>query len=72
LPPDISVVLHHTGFVLNNIKILDYASSIYKLCEVKDIVDIVDNENKMVDHPLVPDEVKSYMARHNVNIHHIK
>ena len=38
------------NIVLNNIKILDYTSSIYELCEVKDIVDIVDNENKMVDH----------------------
>jgi hypothetical protein len=41
------------NIVLNNIKILDYVSSIYKLCEVKDIVDIVDivdNENKMINH----------------------
>ena len=38
------------NIVLNNIKILDYYSSIYELCKVKDIVDIVDNENKMVDH----------------------
>ena len=38
------------NIVLNNIKILDYYSSIYELCEVKDIVDIADNENKMVDH----------------------
>jgi hypothetical protein len=32
--------------VLNNRKLLDYASSIYKLCEVKDLAK---NENKMVD-----------------------
>lgn len=38
------------NIVLNNIKILDYYSSIYELCKVKDIVDIVDNENKMVDY----------------------
>jgi len=38
------------NIVLNNIKILDYYSTIYELCEVKDIVDIADNENKMVDH----------------------
>ena len=35
------------NIVLNNIKILDYYSSIYELCEVKDVVE---NENKMVDH----------------------
>jgi len=35
------------NIVLNNIKILDYASSIYKICEIKDLVD---NENKMVDY----------------------
>lgn len=38
------------NIVLNNIKILDYYSSIYELCEVKDIVDIADNENKMINH----------------------
>ena len=38
------------NIVLNNIKILDYYSTIYELCEVKDIADIADNENKMVDH----------------------
>jgi hypothetical protein len=35
------------NIVLNNIKILDYASSIYKICEIKDLVD---NENKMIDY----------------------
>jgi hypothetical protein len=34
--------------VLKNLEILRYASSIYKLCEVEDVKDFIENENKMV------------------------